>query len=503
MSVIAVIVCGCSSVSRKSLPKEVSMTKERLMDKIKGGWAGQIIGCTYGGPTEFRYSAFINKGIPIEWTDNSIKWYYDNAPGLYDDVYMDLTFVEVFEKEGLDAPIESFAKAFSTAGYQLWHANQAARYNIQHGIMPPESGFWMNNPHSDDIDFQIEADYAGIMAPGMPVAAAHFADGIGHMMNYGDGWYGGVYVAAMYSLAFVSDDIDFIVREALKMIPPQSKYYRCMSDIIKWHDLYPRDWEITWALAEKEWGFDTGCPEGTLAILDIDALINSAYIVMGLLYGEGDFYRTIDVSTRCGKDSDCNPASAGGILGAVLGYDNIPEYWKKALSDVEDRNFAYTDISFNKACRMSFNQALMVVEKYGGSVDGDKVNICTQAPEAVRLEQGFEGHWPVSRQYLGRSAENFGEVSFSGNGIVLCYVMPIDESGYSANVEIYLDGKLDRTVELPATFNRRALDLYFRYGLPMGQHKVSMKVLNPDGSHPVTVQDMIIYADKPNPVEHR
>ena len=145
LAAMALLAVGCVTKKTVPAPTEVTITKEQLMDKIKGGWAGQTIGCTYGGPTEFRYSTFMNRNIPIIWPDHRIEWYYDHAPGLYDDIYMDLTFVDVFEKEGLDAPIESFAKAFSTAAYPLWHANQAARYNIQQGIMPPESGFWKNN----------------------------------------------------------------------------------------------------------------------------------------------------------------------------------------------------------------------------------------------------------------------------------------------------------------------------------------------------------------------
>ena len=62
---------------------------------------------------------------------------------------------------------------------------------------------------------------------------------------------------------------------------------------------------------------------------NIDAVLNSAYIIIGLLYGEGDFGKTIDISTRCGHDSDCNPASSGGILATIIGYDALPEYWKK------------------------------------------------------------------------------------------------------------------------------------------------------------------------------
>src|SRR5680860_951353 len=184
----------------------------------------------------------IDDSVTIPWDEERCLWYYENAPGLYDDVYMDLTFVDVFEKEGLDAPAKSHALAFANAEYMLWHANQAARYNILNGIMPPLSGYWLNNPHSDDIDFQIEADFAGLMSPGMVNTAAEICDKVGHIMNYGDGWYGGVYVAAMYSLAFISNDVDFVVNEALKTIPQESKFYQCVEDVIEWHKEFPEDW---------------------------------------------------------------------------------------------------------------------------------------------------------------------------------------------------------------------------------------------------------------------
>ena len=363
------------TATAKKLPKEVKMTKEVLMDKIKGGWVGKTIGCSYGGPTEFKYSGFMNDEIEIPWHEHTIKWWFDNVPGLYDDVYMDLTFVEVFQKEGLDAPIESFANAFAHAPYPLWHANQLGRHNILNGVMPPESGHWRNNPHADDIDFQIEADYAGLMAPGMVNASSYYCDEIGHMMNYGDGWYGGVYVAAMISLAFISDDMNFVVNEALKAIPAQSNYYKAMADVIKWHKQYPKDWHITWALFNKRYGYDIGCPDGVDNQFNIDAVINSGYILIGLLYGDKNFYRTIDISTRCGQDSDCNPSSAAGILGVMMGYKNIPEYWRKPCEEVEDRPFVYTDISINKATEYSLSQALQVIERNGGSIDGDNVTI--------------------------------------------------------------------------------------------------------------------------------
>ena len=123
----------------------------------------------------------------------------------------------------------------------------------------------------------------------------------------------------MYSLAFVSDDIEFIVTEALKTIPEESLYFQVMKDVIGWYRQYPDDWKQTWFECERKYSEDIGCPDGVFVPYNIDATINSAYILIGLLYGKGDFFRTMDIATRCGQDSDCNPASAAGILGTMLG----------------------------------------------------------------------------------------------------------------------------------------------------------------------------------------
>ncbi len=235
----------------------------QLENKIKGGWAGQTIGVTFGGPYEFRFQGtFIGDYQPLLWYDGYLKETMLNNPDLYDDLYMDLTFVDVFEKYGLDAPVDSFALAFARAGYSLWHANQAARYNVLHGLRPPQTGYWKNNPHADCIDYQIESDFAGLMSPGMPNTASEISDKIGHIMNYGDGWYGGVFVGAMYTLAFTSDNMEEIITGALKTIPVQSEFYECIRDVMDWHKKYPDDWKQTWLEIQKKWANDIGCPDG-------------------------------------------------------------------------------------------------------------------------------------------------------------------------------------------------------------------------------------------------
>ena len=120
--------CGRPPEAGVSGGPKTELTRTELQNKIKGGWAGQVIGCTFGGPTEFRYpGAMIQDYQTIPWDDSLVARRFENSPGLYDDVYMDLTFVEVMAREGIDAPAVQHAQAFAHAGYPLWHANQAGR----------------------------------------------------------------------------------------------------------------------------------------------------------------------------------------------------------------------------------------------------------------------------------------------------------------------------------------------------------------------------------------
>ena len=490
-TVVLVALTACQNTLHE---QDIIISKETLMDKIKGGWIGKAIGCTYGGPTEFKYcGTMINDNIDIPWYVGYLKYTMLNCPGLYDDIYMDLTFVDVFEKKGLDADVTDFAQAFAYAEYPLCEANQQARYNIMHGIMPPASGHWLNNPHADDIDFQIEADYAGLMSPGMPNAASYYTDAIGHIMSYGDGWYGGVYIAAMYSLAFISDDIEFIVTEALKTIPEESKYYKCMSDVISWHKKYPDNWEITWALCQKYWSYDIGCVRAVRHEFDIDALINSAYVIIGLLYGQGDFEKTIDIATRCGQDSDCNPSTAGGILGTMLGYSSIPEKWMEGVSETEDIKFIYTDISLNDVYKMSFNQALQVISRNAGSVGDQNVTIHYTSPKAVRLEQSFANLWPSDVRIINLPIGSVGEISFHGKAIAIHHLMTSHDNDYVAQVEIVIDGVVYETVDLPSDNNKRRQEILYKYDLDEGDHTVLMRWINAKDIASIDITRAVIY----------
>ncbi|WP_421801340.1 ADP-ribosylglycohydrolase family protein [Flagellimonas sp.] len=490
----------------------VIMDKEVLLDKVKGAWAAQTIGVTYGGPTEFHYTkSRIPDSVPIFWSDSTLYLMMTKNPAVYDDVYMDLTFVEVMQAHGVDAPASAYAQAYAQAKFWLWHANQQGRYNILKGIPPPASGHWKNNPHADDIDFQIESDFIGIMNPGMPNTAKAICDKVGHIMNSGDGYYGGLFVSGMYAHAFVDNDIPTIVKKALDLIPEKSTFYQCISNVLQWHAQYPEDWKQTWERLESKWGNDVGCPSGVLRDYNIDAKINAAYVVIGLLYGNGEFGKTVEIATRCGQDSDCNPATAGAILGTMMGYKQLPKEWSRGLDAIEDMDFLHTNTSLNEVYDISFEHALQSIEDNGGFVGDDDVKIRLQKGEPAPLEQNFKELFPDKRIALNTELSQEGQLSykmdFEGVGMVLTgkawnrmfrdqYALETDSEtleNYVMEVKFFIDGRLTKTMDLPLQFLERSYEVFFQYGLQPGLHQLRVEVQNPKEGAFLELRDIITY----------
>jgi len=333
-------------------------------DKMKAGWIGQMAGVGWGGPTEFRYRGEI---IPEDkmpsWKPELINQFHQ------DDIYVEMTFLRTLELYGMDVSIRQAGIDFANSGYPLWHANNAGRTLLRQGIAPPDSGHPQFNNHADDIDYQIEADYAGLIAPGMPNVAIELGETFGRLMNYGDGLYGGQFVGGMYAEAFFEDDMEKIVRAGLKCIPQESQYAECIRDVLAWYKQNPDNWQKTWQLIEEKYQDNPdyrrfSCDKGDF---NIDAKINGAYIVMGLLYGEGDPDKTIIISTRCGQDSDCNPSNAGGILFTTIGFKNLPDKFKSALNP--EGKFSHTPYNFPTLVSVCEKLVRQSVVRAGGRIE--------------------------------------------------------------------------------------------------------------------------------------
>lgn len=501
-----ILLLALAACSAPQAPETVTLSKDALMDKIMGGWAGQTIGVVYGAPTEFKFcGTLIPEQIPIGWGEGYVKHWWDRKPGLFDDVYNDLTFAEAFQELGLNATSEDLALRFAYAPYHLAHANQAGRYNVRQGIMPPESGHWLNNPHADDLDFQIEADFVGLMAPGLVPQALEIASRVGHIMNSGDGFYGGAFVAGLYSAAFVDNSPERILDKALEGIPRESSFWQCINDVREWHKKYPADWKQTWFELLKKWGLDTGCPKGVSLSFDIDAKLNSAYVAMGLLYGGGDFGRSLEIATRCGQDSDCNPATVGGVLGVVLGLENLPAFWKDPVMEIWDLDFEGTDVSLAKGSAYSFQQALQLIEQNGGQVTEEEVVIPQKPIEVLPLEQNFVNTFPLMRDQKDEWMAKDYDFDFYGNGFVIwgnlvclrgisadyaarvskkhvgseVFALAEENDPYVAEIEVWIDGQLDQVSRLPMKGTSRKLEPAWKYQMSEGRHRVSLVWRNP------------------------
>jgi hypothetical protein len=339
---------------------------EDYVDKMKAGWIGQMAGVGWGGPTEFRYRGEI---IPEDkmpsWKPELINQFNQ------DDIYVEMTFLRTLELYGMDVSIHQAGIDFANSGYPLWHANNEGRTLLRRGIAPPDSGHPEFNKHADDIDYQIEADYAGLIAPGMPNVAIELGETFGRLMNYGDGLYGGQFVGGMYAEAFFENDIEKIILAGLKCIPPESQYTECIRDVLTWYKQNPDDWQKTWQLVEEKYQDNpdyrkSSCDKGDF---NIDAKINGAYIVIGLLYGEGDLDKTIVITTRCGQDSDCNPSNSAGILFTTIGFKNLPDKFKSALNS--ESKFSHTPYNFPTLVSVCEKIVRQSVPRAGGRIEKD------------------------------------------------------------------------------------------------------------------------------------
>jgi hypothetical protein len=219
----------------------------------------------------------------------------------------------------------------------------------------------------------------------MPRASNAWADKVGHMMNYGDGVYAGMAVAAMYGEAFFESDPRKLAEHSLKVIPAESGYAEMIRDVLGLHEEEP-DWQEAWQVIDAKWGKYNG-----EAAQKLDVRINGAFVYLGLLYGEGDFWKSMNIAMRAGMDSDCNPSTVGGILGTVLGMEGIPKKWA-ILRDLPIENNSISDvypqtIEWDEILTATVDVGKQNVERYGGHIEDGVLFIPVQTPSAPPLEQ--------------------------------------------------------------------------------------------------------------------
>jgi hypothetical protein len=374
-SVLETLLIGSLALSACA-QTSLRLSLEEYRDKMKGGWIGQMAGVTLGAPTEFKWK---DKIIPADAVPQWKPAMINNAFP-QDDLYVEMTFLRSLEQYGLEVSIRQAGIDFANSGYPLWCANKAGRTNLRKGIAPPDSSHPQFNKCPNDIDYQIEADYSGLIAPGLPQNAIEMGEKFGRLMNYGDGMYAGQFVGAMYAAAFFETDPAKIIETALRAIPSQSQYAEMVRDLLAWWRANPDDWEAAWRLAQTKYRENPEYQKASNG--GIDCKINGAYVVMGLLYGKRDPDQTMIIACRGGQDSDCNPSTAAGVLFTSLGCSKLPSRFTRDLNP--QSIFSHTAYNFPALVAVSEKLARQVVARYGGrvetSTDGRECFVIPSAP---------------------------------------------------------------------------------------------------------------------------
>ena len=325
-------------------------------DQVLGGWLGRCAGCLLGQPVEGwerkRILGFLKdtRNFPIQTYFSSNvsavirdKYGIVDGPGPYDALHKswsnliscmpeddDLNYtilsLKLLERKGREFSSEDVAAVWLTSLPLLLTctAERVAYRNLSRLIPPPRSASYQN-PYREWIGAQIRTDLYGWINPADPASAAAMAWRDGRISHTQNGLYGAMFAAAMAAAAFAQAEPRQIILQGLGQIPQHCRLADSVNQVLAWYDQNQSVEEViqrihrTWNEAD----FFDWC----------HVIPNAMLVAAALLYGAGDFTRTIGLAVAAGFDTDCNAATVGGILGVLLGAGKLPEQWTKPLNN--------------------------------------------------------------------------------------------------------------------------------------------------------------------------
>lgn len=385
--VLAAALLSASVITGQAADKFRRLSAKEYLDKMKAGWVGEIIGVSWGAPTEGKFRTIMPPEKVPPFTEDLINDGFNQ-----DDLYVEMTFLRGLELYGFDVPIRQAGIDFANSQYRLWVANAAARTNLRNGIAPPDSSHPKFHTSTSAIDYQIEADYSGLIGPGMLNVPIKLGEKFGRLMNYGDGVYAGQFVGCMYAEAFFEKSPIKLIQAGLKCIPAESMYAGMVRDMLKWHSENPKDWEKTWQLVVDKYRNDKNYYMSRL-----DVKQEGAFVLMGLLYGNGDLDKSMVISMRCGADSDCNPSSVGGVLFTTVGMSKLPDRYYKKLD--ETKIFEYTAYNFPALMAVTEKLARQALIREGGRIEkkgGQEIFVIPVKPPAPSKFEDVKNPGPIA-----------------------------------------------------------------------------------------------------------
>jgi len=284
-----------------------TITKAELLDRIRGGWAGHMIGDIQGLPFEFKY-----KDAPGALPD-----FVPNLPRCKSDDDTDVEWVNLMAMDRLGllvVPYPDLAREWiRSINRNIWVSNKKARELMGEAILPPWTSHGALNPHARyNLSGQFGAESYGFLAPGLPGAASRLGAHYTHVAVRGEPIQACAYWTSMVSLAFFEHDTERLATRSLAAVDPASQHAEMVRDVLAWHREAPEDWAATRAKIQKKYRDERGW--------NMNATVtNGGLVLTALLYGRGDFVQTLRLAFALGYDADCNGATCGAVLGVIHG----------------------------------------------------------------------------------------------------------------------------------------------------------------------------------------
>lgn len=317
-------------------------------NRLRGAFNGRMAGCTLGAALEFRsveemeqWAEYCNDKYPLEnyWSKihtpyaphyivgqkiDLTQGHMDAVPPDDDTIYTLLGLLTL-EKYGLDFTLDDMSNIWKTylplGGEAMdgtrgcWWGERIMQKNLLCGVSFPEAGL-NQNPNLQNIAAWTRADAYGYVVPGWPEKAAELAYKDAYTNHRRNGIYGSMFMAATISAAFVVNDPIDAIKTGLTEIPNNCLFAEgirwALDNIEKYHN-YKEASDLVWSVYD---GMFNG-----------SALTNALHVVMGLVIAQKDFTKAIGETIAMSGDNDCTGATAGSILGAVIGLDHIPDQW--------------------------------------------------------------------------------------------------------------------------------------------------------------------------------
>ncbi len=291
------------------------MDETILYDKIYACWLGKNIGGTLGAPVEGR----------TDFMD--IRWFPslgENGVIPNDDLDLQLLNLHALEQFGPALRSGQLAREWVEHNYFPVDEYGYALTAVRRGLMTPLSGKY-NNMYIDCMGSPIRSEIWAAVCAGRPKLAAFYAwqDAVVDHAG-GEGLYGEIFNAVIESLAYLSTDIVYLIREALTYIPKTCRVYRAVNDTLNWY---------LEGISYKDIRGKILSAHGSHPLFFTDAPQNIAFSLIGLLYGN-DFEDGMLKTANYGYDTDCTVATYAALFGIMYGSAAIPKKWSDPIGDL-------------------------------------------------------------------------------------------------------------------------------------------------------------------------